>query len=209
VNPASLDRLSHQWTDALDAFGAPTEAVRDAFSDLVTRYGEPHRHYHTLDHIAAVLDVVVAFGATEPALHLAAWYHDAIYDTRATDNEDRSAVLARTALAPLGVPSAVVQETARLVLLTKSHETAEADAFGKQLLDADLSILASDFVTYDLYAAAIRQEYAWVPDEDYRRGRRRVLEGFLARPRLFFFLTKNESVARRNMQGEIQALDQK
>jgi len=208
VHPASFDRLSRQWTAVLDAFRVPAEAAGGVLADLVARYGEPHRHYHTLDHIAAVLDVLAAFGTLDPALSLAAWYHDTIYDTHATDNEERSAGLARATLVPLGVPVAVVEETARLIVLTKSHQTTEADLSGCQLLDADLSILGSDPESYERYAAAIRREYAWVPEEAYRAGRRRVLEGFLMRPGLFVLLTELESPARRNMEQEIRALGQ-
>jgi predicted metal-dependent HD superfamily phosphohydrolase len=206
MDPASLDRLARQWTTAAGAFGAGTDAVRDSFSELVARHGEPHRHYHTSDHVVAVLNVLATFGTSDSALFLAACYHDAVYDTRSVDNEERSAALARVALVPLHVPGQTIEETARLILLTKSHQTADSDAVGRQLLDADLSILASDTGSYDRYAAAIRLAYAWVPDEAYRVGRRRVLEGFLARPRLFFFLPDAEVPARANMQREIVAL---
>jgi predicted metal-dependent HD superfamily phosphohydrolase len=209
MDPASLDRLSRQWTAVAGSFGACTNAVRDAFSELVARYGEPHRHYHTSDHVVAVLNVLAAFGNSDSALFLAACYHDAVYDTRSVDNEERSAALARVALVPLHLPGETVEETARLIVLTKSHRTAETDATGRQLLDADLAILGSDAGSYDRYAAAIRLEYAWVPDEAYRVGRRRVLEGFLGRSQLFFFLADAEEPARENMQREICALAQK
>src|SRR5262249_59053313 len=88
-------------------------------------------------------------------------------------------------LGELGVGPAVVDEVARLVLLTKTHDCAEGDSAGEVLLDADLAILGAEEAEYDRYARAIRAEYAWVSEGDYRAGRRRVLEGFLARPRLY------------------------
>lgn len=180
-----------------------------AFADLVARYGEPTRHYHTLDHIRAVLDHVEALWPDAPqALALAAWLHDVVYDSRADDNEERSADYTRALLPTLGVAESTIDETARLILLTRSHETGPDDRAGQTLLDADLAILAAHETTYDAYADAIRREYAWVPDSDYRAGRRLVLERFLIRPRVFFTMEMIEAEprARANLSREISRL---
>jgi predicted metal-dependent HD superfamily phosphohydrolase len=185
-------------------------AADEVFADLFRRYGEPGRHYHTLDHIAAVLDTVVRIEpAPAPALLLAAWLHDVVYDSRASDNEERSAEYARALPAALGVPPEVREETARLILLTKSHTTAPGDRAGEVLLDADLAILGAKPHVYADYAAAIRREYAWVSEADYRAGRRRVLERFLARPRIYstpWMAGRAEDRARANLAWEIARL---
>jgi predicted metal-dependent HD superfamily phosphohydrolase len=188
--------------------GCAPEAAGAAFADLARRYGEPHRHYHTLGHLAEVLRTVreLAPGDPDPALLLAAWFHDVIYDPRAADNEERSAEHARTVLGSLGVPEAVRAETARLILLTRAHSAGPDDRAGQLLLDADLAILGAAEGAYDRYAAAIRREYAWVPEEDYRAGRRRVLESFMARPRLYnteALCARAEAAARANLRREI------
>ncbi len=206
MEPASLDRLRERWSAALAPFGAVPAAVEAAFADVADRYRQPSRHYHTLDHVAAVLDVLDELGGRSAPLALASWYHDAVYDTRAADNEELSAEFAREALPPLGVATAVIEEVARLILLTKTHQTAGDDVSGLQLVDADLAILGASAPVYDRYAAAIRREYAWVPEAAYRAGRRRVLDGFLARQRLFHFLQAAESPARANLQRESAAL---
>ena len=178
------------------------------FADLAARYGEPGRHYHTLDHIRAVLDRIDALWPdAPPALQLAAWLHDVVYDSRAADNEERSADYARAVLPALGVPSDVIDETARLILLTRSHETDPDDRAGRTLLDADLAVLSTNAPTYDAYAAAIRREYAWVAESDYRAGRRRVLERFLVRPRIYLTIEMAEAEprARDNLRREIAA----
>src|SRR5947209_4025145 len=95
--------------------------------------------------------------------------------------DDLSAALGR----PVGADAPLLDEVARLVLLTKTHATGPDDRSGQALLDADLAVLGADPADYDRYAADIRREYAWVPEDAYRDGRRRVLEGFLRRPRLF------------------------
>jgi predicted metal-dependent HD superfamily phosphohydrolase len=209
MDPAPIEGLRARWHRSLASFAAAVESADAAFADLVARYGEPGRHYHTLDHVAAVLDVVDTFGGTDPALQLAVWYHDAVYDTRAADNEERSADLARTALAALGVPESVIREAARLIVLTKTHRAAEDDANGRLLLDADLSVLGAEPAVYDRYAAAIRREYARVPEADYRAGRGRILEGFLTRPRIYYRLEHAEPAARSNLRREIDALGRK
>ena len=180
--------------------------AEDAFADLASRYREPTRHYHTLDHIRAVLDRLDALWPdAPPALQLAAWLHDVVYDSRAADNEERSADYARAILPALGVPSDVIEETARLIFLTRSHETDPDDRAGRTLLDADLAVLSADGPTYDAYAAAIRREYAWVAEADYRAGRRRVLERFLVRQRIFLTMAMAEAEARArdNLRREI------
>lgn len=150
--------------------GAPSVAA-ELYADLVDRYREPHRHYHTLEHIGEVLEQV---DGTE--VELAAWYHDVIYDTRRSDNEARSAEHAAAALERLGAPSAVIDEVRRLILLTAGHTAAPGDARGNELIAADLSILTSDRARYQRYARDVRAEYAHLDDETWRTGRTAVLQ---------------------------------
>jgi predicted metal-dependent HD superfamily phosphohydrolase len=198
--------LRRAWLNLLSLYDASPEAAEWAFAELARRYSEPHRHYHTLDHIAAMLGLLPR---PSPPLALAVWFHDAVYDTHAADNEERSATLADEMLQPLYIPADVRAETRRLIQLTKRHEAAADDAEGKQLLDADLAILGAPPDEYDRYAAAIRREYVWVAEDDYRRGRRNVLENFLRRERLYFteeMRERREAQARENMRREIAAL---
>jgi predicted metal-dependent HD superfamily phosphohydrolase len=204
--------LAARWERLLGSLGVAGQDSRAALADLARRYAQPGRHYHTLDHVRFVLDALQELGATPdraPALFLAAWFHDAVYDTRAADNEEQSARLAADVLASLGVPAPLVAEAGRLILLTKSHRADDGDEAGRQLLDADLAVLGEPPEAYDAYARAIRREYAWVAEADYRAGRGRVLEGFLARPRLFLtpaFFASREAAARQSMGRELADL---
>jgi predicted metal-dependent HD superfamily phosphohydrolase len=201
-----IDRLGFRWKQTLAPFDTDANEVSAAFADLVTRYREPARHYHTLEHIESVLDVLAGFGAEYTAIDLAAWYHDAVYEPLATDNEERSAALAGTVLQHLGIPSRVREEVARLILLTNSHQASTDDTAGQRLLDADLSVLGAETATYDRYAAAIRQEYTRVPEADYRVGRQHVLQTFLDRKQIYFLLRDREARARENLRREIELL---
>jgi predicted metal-dependent HD superfamily phosphohydrolase len=137
------------------------------------------------------------------------WFHDAVYDTHIPTNEERTADLADQMLQTLYIPQGIRDETRRLILLTKGHDTSAEDADGCQLLAADLAILGAASDEYDRYATAIRQEYDWVSDEDYRRGRKRVLENFLQRKWIYFteeMRQQRETNARENLKGEIASL---
>jgi predicted metal-dependent HD superfamily phosphohydrolase len=203
---ARQEALRARW-DA-DLPGAPAARSASAFADLVARHGEDHRRYHTIDHVAAVLDALDVLGGGRAA-RLAAWYHDAVYDPTAEDSEARSAVLAATVLPDLGVDDRTVTEVARLIELTKTHDPAPGDAEGAVLIDADLSVLGADDVVYDAYAAAVRAEYGHIADDLWRVGRAAVLRSFAERPALFHTPTARErweNRARVNLRRELFAL---
>jgi predicted metal-dependent HD superfamily phosphohydrolase len=210
MDAAKLADLRQRWTQLLAMLGCPPHAAAPTFADLHDHYTNPQRHYHTFDHIHAMLETVRECSPeAEPALLLAVWFHDVIYDSRAGDNEERSAAHARLLLQPLGVSDAILAETERLILLTKRHAAGATDRQGQLLIDVDLAILGAVPADYDAYAAAIRREYDWVADTDYRRGRCAVLERFLQRPRLYAtdeMYRRFEDAARRNLQREIAEL---
>ncbi len=176
-----------------------------------TDHGDTDNHrnecgHHTLDHIGAVLETVDGLGSFArnlDAVKLAVWLRDVIYVSRASNNEERSAEFAERLCDRFSIPDGRVVSS--LILKTKSHE-ADGDPDAQVLLDADLAILGASELAYRNYADQIRQEYAWVPEPDYCKGRQHVLERFLARPRIFHLLTDLEETARRNIADEINPL---
>ncbi|MEU4566486.1 metal-dependent phosphohydrolase [Micromonospora sp. NPDC023956] len=210
-----METLVRRWRAAARAAGAPdTDALTRAGEGLLARWREPHRHYHTVAHLTAVLDVIDAYAghADRPDLvRLAAWCHDAVYDPRATGdaNERDSAALAGTLLTTLGTPAGAVAEVRRLVLLTAGHAVADDDRDGALLCDADLAVLGADPQRYDDYAARVRREYAHVPEPAFRAGRAGVLAGLLALPTLFRLpapAARWEAPARANLTRELAVL---
>jgi predicted metal-dependent HD superfamily phosphohydrolase len=181
---------------------------------LLARWSEPQRHYHTVAHLSAVLDVVESHAelARHPErVRLAAWMHDAVYDPRALGdaNERDSAEFAAGLLATLGVPADTAAEVARLVGLTAGHATEADDPDGELLCDADLAVLAGDDEAYASYTAAIRREYAHVPEDAFRDGRAQVLKALLELPsiyRLDPLRAAWEERARANLSRELQVL---
>ena len=173
-------RWATLWRDAGGSGDGAT--LGDA---LIAAWSRPDRAYHTVDHLAACLDHLDrdrALARDPAALGLGLWFHDAVYDPRAGDNELRSAQLARSALAVLC--PALAERVAVLVLATR-HDGAPTDDDARLLVDIDLAILGADDVEYAAYEQAVRREYAWVAEADFRVGRARILRGFLARPSIY------------------------
>lgn len=182
--------------------------------NLLSRWSEPQRHHHTADHLLDVLNRVDEIaphttGADVEAVLLAAWFHDAVYRPDRSENEERSAHLAERALPEAGVDAARTAEVARLVRLTVSHDPEPDDVNGELLCDADLAVLAGPPQEYARYAAAVRKEYAFVPDDRFRAGRADVLRQLLGMPQLFrtaYARERWERVARRNLETEMELL---
>ncbi len=212
ISPERLTAMQGQWVRLLGGFGVPVAEAYAPFDRLVAAYSEPPRHYHTLEHLGELFRVVgrLASGIADmPAVQFAVWYHDAVYDPKATDNEERSADWAEADLKSWGVADSTWVIVRALIIATKHTaevaDTPDAAAF----LDADLAILGAAEARYARYAADIRREYEWVPDDQYRAGRRAVLEGFLNRERIYrtaVMFEEGEGAARRNLTAEIERL---
>lgn len=204
--PFDLRRWAALWRRA-GLSGDPATT----FKDLRIAYSEPARHYHTATHIADCLEQfdAVAGAVRDPeALELALWFHDAVYDPRAADNEARSAELAAFVLDRAGAAPALVTAVGALILTTRTHEPAGLpDA--PWLLDIDLAVLGRPRAEFLRYEAAIRAEYAWVGLPEYCAKRAEILARFLARPALYLtppFQQRFETAARANLHRSVAAL---
>lgn len=201
-----------QWQRTLSGFEVDQVAAQKAFSILVEAYSSSDRYYHTLKHIYHVLKIIdnlQAYTKNLATVQLAAWFHDVIYDTKAQNNEEKSADYACQLLSSLGIPFSNITAVTCLIINTKNHQAAADDFDSQVLLDADLAILAANPVYYREYANAIRQEYAWVSEAEYIVGRKQVLERFLQRQRIYFttlMFEVAEKAARCNLNAEIQCL---
>ncbi len=187
----------------------PPEGVH---AELCARYGEPHRAYHTLEHLGeclAQLEEARALAARPHEVALALWFHDAVYDPRASDNEQQSAVWAERVLLAAGASAELAHRVAALVLATK-HDAMPEPGDSALLVDVDLSILGAERARFDAYETQVRREYEWVPDAAYREGRARVLRSFLERPRIYataHFHDRLEARARDNLRRSLAALE--
>ena len=184
---------------------------RTEWAALVEAWSQPHRRYHSLAHLAAVLGIVdeLAGHATDPrAVRLAAWYHDVVYDPHRADNEQLSAGRARAGLRGL-VDDDTIAEVERLVLLTAGHDPGPGDADGAVLCDADLAVLAGPPAAYAAYASAVREEYGHLDVAVFTAGRTAVLQQLLALPALYRLpgpAEQWEPRARANLEAELVLL---
>lgn len=202
----SLARWQSTWTGL--GVLPPDDGVHAA---LIARYEEPHRRYHTVQHLDecfARLDDAGVLAEHLPEVELALWFHDAVYDTRRSDNEAQSAALARAQGVGAGVAASVLARVDALILATR-HDASPVSADARLLVDVDLAILGAPAARFDEYERQVRAEYAWVPGPIFRRKRREILEGFLSRPRLYAtdaFHARFEDAARANLSRSIRAL---
>ncbi|MFE1944671.1 HD domain-containing protein [Streptomyces massasporeus] len=211
---SDLDSLRTRFARTLEAARGPAGGPDPApYADaLLTRWQEPQRRYHTVEHLTAVLDRVdelERYARDPEVVRLAAWFHDAVYLPDRSENEERSARLAERALAEAGVPDAKTAEVARLVRLTVTHDPADDDPDGQVLCDADLAVLASPPSAYAAYTTAVREEYHFVPSDAFREGRAAILRQLLDLPRLFrtpYGAAEWEATARYNLTAELEML---
>jgi predicted metal-dependent HD superfamily phosphohydrolase len=165
--------------ELLERWNATLPRQQEFGENLIIRYSEPHRRYHTTRHLLHVLTMIDQLADDHDLflVRLAAWYHDAVYAIPAgqISNEEASARLALRELSRVGLEQEDLNQVARLVRLTETHLPGPRDPEGELLCDADLAILASDPEDYAHYVAAVRAEYAKVPEEDFLAGRLAVL----------------------------------
>lgn len=215
-NTSIVTALRYRWDSLflpINQDGARAEGQWAALgTELLQRWSEPHRHYHSTTHLLTVLEALdlLCEGKTPRAVALAAWFHDAVYEGVAGQDEDRSAELAKSSLGSLIGPDEV-REVARLVLLTKHHSPAAHDRFGSLLCDADLAVLGGNLADYERYRQAVRQDFAHIGNFAFNSGRLRVLRQLRSLDSLFHSDVAKELWAKQaaiNLDGEISELSQ-
>ena len=197
---------SAAWRDL--ALPVPSPAVLDA---ALCAWAEPHRRYHTLQHLAeclALFERERALAERPGEVALALWFHDAVYDTSRHDNEAASAAWASRVLHGAGASGEVVERVQSLILATR-HDGVPATADARLLVDIDLAILGAAPERFDEYERQIRAEYAFVPEARFRAKRGEILRGFLGRPALYAtaaLAARLEAPARANLARAIASL---
>ena len=202
--------LAARWRSVWRAVGGGA-APEDTLQALLAAYGAPDRRYHGLAHLQDCLkklDASAALAERPAEIELAFWFHDAVYDTHAPDNEARSAALAVETLRRQGIAEEIVARIEALILDTR-HAALPETPEGQLLVDIDLSILGADPPTFQAYEAAIREEYHWVLEDVFRTKRAEVLARFLAREQIYrtpAFVERYEAAARRNLRDSLRQL---
>ena len=199
--------LHQSWLSAWRGISSTTDG-EDTYAAVIARYREPHRRYHTLQHLGECLGLFkiarsLSFCAAE--VEVALWFHDAIYDVKRSDNEEQSAEWAKTAIVRSGASVEAATLVHSLVMVTK-HTRMPRGPEEQLLVDIDLSVLGSNKERFAEYERQIREEYAHVPDLLFKRRRREILASFLDRPRIYsttHFYETLEASARANLRFAI------
>jgi predicted metal-dependent HD superfamily phosphohydrolase len=214
--PDARETLQQLWLKHAKGIGTETPSM-SLLSQLVNAWSAPHRHYHSLRHLQECLQLLERWGRDEAARHevgIALWFHDAVYDPRREDNEDRSARWAVTALKDLGVPEDKRRRVAKLIRATR-HTVPSARARPGRIdgldlmLDIDLAILGADRARFEEYERQVRLEYAHVGDEAFARARADFVEALLGVCPLYrtaVARSELEARARENLSRSMRAL---
>lgn len=202
----------HRWIKLCNALNIPPDT--NEYQKLLKAYQENHRAYHTLQHLSeclAKLDWATANNGWKENTHLAEialWYHDAIYQPQAPDNEFKSAEWANRFLSQSGVASEICHYVYSLIMAT-CHLDIPTKPLHQLIVDIDLSILASEAKRFQEYEQQIRQEYHYVPWLLYQKKRIAILNHFLSLPNIYntdLFQTEYEEKARENIKQLILKL---
>lgn len=202
--------LSEYWDRAWTLLGTRRPDQR-VFSELLARHREPERAYHNLQHLEecfARFEEVSALADRPGEILVALWFHDAVYNSHASDNEERSARWAAEVIRAAGGSGEVGARVSEMILATR-HETAGPSGDAGLLVDIDLAILAAPESRFDQYEEQVRQEYRWVPEPIYRSTRARVLRQFLTRPSIYCtpaFQERFDAAARANLERSLRRL---
>jgi predicted metal-dependent HD superfamily phosphohydrolase len=190
----------------LSNYTSDQSLVSELWTEIADKYSGKKRHYHTLQHLEHLLyqlQAVQSLLKHRETILFTLFYHDIVYQAHRSDNEEKSAALARKRMLQAGVDPVIIENCTNQVLATKSHQAADEDT--NYFTDADLSILGQPWEVYVLYYKNVRKEYIMYPDFLYNPGRKKVLQHFLSMNRIFktdYFYHRFEAQARKNLQAE-------
>jgi predicted metal-dependent HD superfamily phosphohydrolase len=204
--------LTYTFLQLVKKYSNDHELANNLWLEIFTKYSEPKRHYHTIDHLEAMIsdlkevkDRIEDWDTTV----LAVFYHDIVYKASSSTNESDSAKIAMERLTTLGFPADKIAKCANLIAATKQHELAQ-DIDTNYLLDADLAILGQSPEDYQKYTEQIREEYSIYPDFMYNSGRKKIVQHFLQMDHIYkteHFIKKYDKQARINIGNELEGLN--
>ena len=203
--------LAQAFSNAAREYTTDDALVNKLWAEIETAYSSKSRHYHNLNHLTHLLNILTEVQKALTEFNIIIFsivYHDIVYSSRTSNNEEKSALLARKRLTSLGCPSQKIEICVEQILATKHHQPSPNEDTN-YFTDADLSILGAGEGAYLDYCQKIRKEYSLYPDLVYKPGRRKVIAHFLAMEKIFKtdeFRNRFENQARKNLFLELQNL---
>ncbi|MDO6391211.1 hypothetical protein Q4E40_13815 [Pontibacter sp. BT731] len=203
------DFVKSEWDTLCLRYSSDGELIQQLWHELEKAYTARNRHYHNLDHIAYMLELADRYKVESTEFDLllfAIFYHDIVYKSSHSDNEEQSAVMAEARLRRLGIPESDISMVKEMIIATKAHQE-HTNGLINLLLDLDLAILGADKERYDRYSLGVRKEYSIYPELIYKPGRRKVLQHFLSQDQIYktpAFQKEFEENAEANLQRELE-----
>ncbi len=203
--------LQTEWTALCSHYSKNDELIQSFWQEIEKNHRDDDRHYHNLDHLRFMYGLFESIREhldNPNAVLFAIFYHDYVYDASKRDNEKRSAEIAEEKMKKLDVDSDTIHRCTKHILATAKHEES-SDPDTNYLLDLDLAILGAETEHYFAYAKSVREEYNMYDELTYLNGRKKVLDDFLSRERIFHtkpFHRLFEERARANILEELTAI---
>ena len=201
-------RFQALWTRCrTDHAAAGSDRV---FAELVSRYSEPQRRYHTpvhINHCLGQFDAAASLMDNPDAVELAVWFHDVIYDVPTAGNERRSAEHFLEYMGD-GPPEELNRTVYDLVIVTDHKRLPESND-EKLLIDIDLSSFGLPWDRMLSDSVDVRNEFPNVSDEKYYPAQLKFLQSLLDREHFCFttfFRERHERSARDNIERYLQGL---
>jgi len=198
--------LENKFYTLCQKFTTDSKQVEALWSEISISYSNKRRYYHTLTHLENIYNELKPFKLTPP-VEFSIFYHDIVYKTQKSDNEEKSAILAINQLHKLSITDYLSNDIYQLIIETKKHQTNSSE--NALFLDADISILGAKQEIYIDYIQNIRKEYTIYSDEKYSKGRKAILKKFLEKDRIYlsnYFYNLYEKKARNNIRYELELL---
>ena len=210
-----MSLVKETWFDLTQSFALDNKISEKLYLEIEKRYSEKHRYYHTLEHLNSLIELVNTYKdkvVNRPYVLFSLYYHDIVYNTLKSNNEEKSADLAKKRLNTFIENKELVNSVDKLIIATKKHIVADdINNFDSLFfLDCDLAILGSNRERYITYTEQIRNEYKIYPDIMYKKGRIKVLEHFLQMDSIYKtpeIKQKFENQAIDNMKYELSILN--
>lgn len=204
-----MSDLFNRFKESLGPGTFDLKIVTGEFQRITERYTKPRRHYHNLEHLSNLLTLCDRMGIEDNDIVLALFYHDVIYNPKFANNEERSAAFARRSLERVGMERGRAERVGAMVQATRDHLSGNYDLSTELFLDLDMAILGAEPIDYRVYSDGVKSEYSWIPEDLYRRNRRKFLQKTLEADNIFrteTFRKRFEEQARKNISWELENL---
>jgi pantetheine-phosphate adenylyltransferase len=199
-----------KWKSLWEQIGAKGNQ-RKVYNKVVELYSQPHRFYHNLVHVVHALrdfEDVRNLSDNPEWLEMSLWLHDVIYDPKSTGHEEKSAEFAHQILKDAGIKDDYINLVKQLIMATKLGETLSTND-AKLIADIDIANFGKSFETFSAYRDCVRDEYDFVPEQDFKNGTAQIFESFLKRDSIYhteFFRQRYESHASENLKKALDSL---